>query len=232
MKIREIEPQIAQKLDNLAKISLAELGFPIPSHYHLRISLRDANRRKKPSNASAENWSPESGHIEIWFEREPQVQNRKQQVVPLAANAKAETVGLPGGQPPAVRESSTPGTFVHPAEAELLKALDRAEATPGWSFVPLKKFRDEILAVAHTASIRTEVERESVLRSAIEKGFVLTRKVHNPKNPQFPVTTVRVNRLRPEVRAVLGQGEGPDLDFHPVEIRGEPLSATVLRERR
>jgi len=23
-----------------------------------------------------------------------------------------------------------------------------------------------------------------------------------------------------------------DLDFHPVEIRGEPLSATILRERR
>jgi len=26
--------------------------------------------------------------------------------------------------------------------------------------------------------------------------------------------------------------DGPDLEFHPVEIPGEPLSATILRERR
>jgi transcriptional regulator with XRE-family HTH domain len=30
----------------------------------------------------------------------------------------------------------------------------------------------------------------------------------------------------------LGQVSEADLDFHPVEIRGEPLSATILRERR
>jgi len=56
--------------------------------------------------------------------------------------------------------------------------------------------------------------------------------VPNPKSPQFPVTTVRLNRLMPEVKVVLGQNGSSDLDFHPVEIAGEPLSATILRERR
>ena len=47
------------------------------------------------------------------------------------------------------------------------------------------------------------------------------------------------NQLRPETprttdsqSITFGQGEDLDLDFHPIEIRGEPLSATVLRERR
>ena len=33
-------------------------------------------------------------------------------------------------------------------------------------------------------------------------------------------------------RAGVRKDIGPDLDFHPVEISGEPLSATILRERR
>lgn len=33
-------------------------------------------------------------------------------------------------------------------------------------------------------------------------------------------------------KAIQGQNDNPDLDFRPVEIPGEPLSATILRERR
>jgi hypothetical protein len=120
---------------------------------------------------------------------------------------------------------------VHPAEAELLRALDRAESTPGWNFVSLKKFRDEILPSEDVPSIRTDVERQNVLRVAIDKRLILKGKVHNPKSPQFPVTTIRLNRLMPEVQEVLGLPKG-DLDFHPIHIKGEPLSATILRERR
>jgi hypothetical protein len=35
----------------------------------------------------------------------------------------------------------------------------------------------------------------------------------------------------PEVQEVLGLPKR-DLDFHPIHIKGEPLSATILRERR
>jgi hypothetical protein len=35
-----------------------------------------------------------------------------------------------------------------------------------------------------------------------------------------------------QVNTIQGQSDNPDLDFRPVEIIGEPLSATILRERR
>jgi len=123
------------------------------------------------------------------------------------------------------------GICIHPAEVELLKALDRAESTPGWSFVSLKKFRDEILPSEDVSSLRSDVERQNVLRAAIDKRLILKKPVPNPKSPQFPVTSIRLNRLMPEVQAVLGKPK-TDLDFHPIHIKGEPLSATILRERR
>jgi hypothetical protein len=138
-----------------------------------------------------------------------------------------------GGEPDKLAAEPADSTpHLHPAEADLLRALNRAESKPGWSFVPLKKFRDELLPQEHLASMRTEVEQHSTLRSVIEKRFVLLGKVPNPKSPQFPVTAIRLNRLMPEVRAALGQKGNADLDFHPMEIQGEPLSTTVLRERR
>jgi hypothetical protein len=221
VKIKQLEPQFAQKLGAPLKTILHEFRYSVPEHYQLQVSLLDANGRKKRSDASAENWSPESGRIEISFQ-------------PAAKQLRGERVS---GAAPADQTVLTPGVdsaevYVHSAEAALLKALERAESTPGWSFVPLKKFRDEILPSEHIPSMSTDVQHQSVLRSAIEKRLILVGKVPNPKAPQFPVTTIRLNRLMPEVRAALGQLDHPDRDFHPVEISGEPLSATILRERR
>lgn len=61
---------------------------------------------------------------------------------------------------------------------------------------------------------------------------MLVGKVSNPRAPEFPVTTIRLNRLLPEVQQVIGDSGRTDSDFHPVEIPGEPLSTTILRERR
>jgi hypothetical protein len=133
--------------------------------------------------------------------------------------------------PQALHGVSNTNIYVHSAEAELLRVLDRAESTPGWSFVSLKKFRDEILPSANVPSIRSDVERQSVIGSAIEKRLILTSKVQNPKSPQFPVTSIRLNRLMPAVQEVLGLPKR-DLEFHPIHIKGEPLSAIILRERR
>jgi hypothetical protein len=127
--------------------------------------------------------------------------------------------------------SAGAGIPAHPSEVELVRALDRAESTPGWSFVSLKKFRDEILPLEDIPFLRTDVERQNALRYAIDKRLILRGKVQNPKAPQFPVTSIRLNRFMPEVQEVLGQPKN-DLDFHPIHIKGEPLSATILRERR
>jgi hypothetical protein len=227
MKIEQIEPQFALKLGDPLKHILQELQYPVPDNYRPRVSLLDASGRKKRSNASAANWSPESGRIEIRFEAtRPE---RKQEGAP-------ETRSRIENTPTAPSKPRKPSDNVAPPEADLLKvlvrALDRAESKPGWTFVPLKKFRDEILSSEDVPSMRTDIERQNVLRSAIEKRLILVGRVANPKAPEFPVTTIRVNRLMPEVQRILGQRENPDSDFHPVEIRGEPLSATILRERR
>lgn len=238
MNISEVEPKFAQKLVNALRDVLQELNYSLPENYQPQVSLLDAKRRKKKSNAAANNWSPESGRIEIRFEATQQKGKPISAGISLADKGRTPAQSLAAPTKPPVATG-----YVHPAEAErlnaldraevdLLRALDRAESRPGWNFVPLKKFRDEILPLEHCPSLRTDVEQRAVLNSAIEKRLVLTAKVQNPKAPQFPVTTIRLNRLLPEVKEALGQAGSPELDFRPVEIGGEPLSATILRERR
>jgi hypothetical protein len=212
VRIDQLEPELAQKLVSPLRNILHELRYSIPGRYQIRVSLLDANGRKKRSNASADNWSPESGRIEIRFEPAPEEQ-----------------------------KTATPDEVSHTAdfspnslETRLLKVLERAESTPGWNFVSLKKFRDEILPsepFAPGAFQPADVHWQEAIRRAIEKRLILVGKVPNPKSPQFPVTSIRLNRLMPEVQQVLGLPK-KDLHFHPIHIKGEPLSVIILRERR
>jgi hypothetical protein len=227
--IKQVEPQFAQELETPLKAALKQLGYSVPENFKLRVSLRRADGRKQPSNAGAGTWTPGTGRMQFWLE--PAAPEKT--ASPLGTSRQGES--LPGAAQAAGTKVSQapagPGVPVHPAEAELLRALDRAESTPGWSFVSLKKFRDEILPSENIPSIRTDVERQNVLRTAIDKRLILKKPVPNPKSPQFPVTSIRLNRLMPEVQEVLGYTK-KDLDFHPIHIKGEPLSATILRERR
>jgi len=221
MKIKDVEADLVRKLSGHLKNVLRDLSYYLPEHYQVQISML-SNGEKKQSNAEANNWSPESGQIEIRFEPVPQ----------RSRDISRENEGVTERQP---LTSPVPSGYVHPALAELLGALNRAESRPGWNFVPLKKFRDEILPTEPhelCPSLRTDVEQRHWLELAIENRLILTGKVPNPRSPQFPVTVIRLNRLMPEVKIALGQTEGLDLDFRPIEIRGEPLSTTILRERR
>jgi len=222
--VKEVELEFSRKLHNALADILQDLGYSLPRSHQVKASLLDSNGRKKRSNAAADNWSPVMGRIEIRFE--PVVPEQEELNSRISKTAAKES-------PAKVEKLSKGIAGLLPAEADLLIALDRAEARPGWNFVPLKKFRDEILPQEHLPSLaNTDAHHRSVLESVINKKFVLVGKVPNPKSPQFPVTTIRLNRLMPEVKAVLGQNGSSDLDFHPVEISGEPLSATILRERR
>jgi hypothetical protein len=220
VRIAELEQDLAQRL-------ISPLKNTVPGQYQLRVSLLDAKGRKKRSNASASNWSPASGRIEIRFEPAPEQERT------VAAEESRRTDNSPRTFP---ADSSAPRTSVTLVDIEirLIKALDRAESTPGWKFVSLKKFRDEVLPYEPTAPgvfQPSDVHWQDAIRSAIEKRLILVGKVPNPKSPQFPVTSIRLNRLLPDVQEVLGHAK-QDLDFHPIHIKGEPLSATILRERR
>ncbi len=228
INIEQVESSIAEELDKPLKAALKRHGYPIHESSRLRLSLLNADGRKKRSNAVAQAWAPEKSEpAQFWLEpfavAEP---------APVSEGA-ARAHTLPPSEPSAKVSPDAPGESldVHPAEAELLRALDRAESTPGWSFVSLKKFRDEILPAENIPYLRSDVERQNALRYAIDNRLILRKPVPNPKSPQFPVTSIRLNRLMPKVQAVLGQPR-KDLDFHPIHIKGEPLSAIILRERR
>jgi hypothetical protein len=227
--IEQVEPQFAQQLEEPVKIALKQLGYSIPSGFRLRISLLQSNGRKKRSNAAAGTWQPEKSEpVQFWLEP-----------------SSEQDAGLSSGtlnDPDHPRISSrvvdqsavTTATEPHPAKIKLLQALDRAESTPGWSFVSLKRFRDDILPTEPFAPSEpkfSDVEWQELLRTAIEERLILTSKVQNPKSPQFPVTSIRLNRMMPAVQKILGKPMR-SLDFHPIRIKGEPLSTTILRERR
>jgi hypothetical protein len=229
INIEQVESSIAEELDEPLKAALKRHGYPIHESFRLRLSLLNADGRKKRSNAVAQAWAPEKSEpAQFWLEpiavAEPV---RASEAAALTETLRPPSKPSPKASPDATDESLN----IHPAEAELLRALDRAESTPGWSFVSLKKFRDEILPVENIPCLRSDVERQNALRYAIDNRLILRKPVPNPKSPQFPVTSIRLNRLMPRVQAVLGQPK-KDLDFHPIHIKGEPLSAIILRERR
>lgn len=206
MKIADLEFQIERSFSESLTDSLAQRF----AGYRPRVYLFE-NNRKKRSNAADENWSPRTGEIRIAFEVESE-----QEAVPddnnLHSESPSSAAKLPDGLDNVVRQ------------------LDRAESRPGYSFVALKWFRDSVLPAVCKDWQDAEV-RDRLLRTAIEKRVIITSKVPNPKSPEFPVTAVKLNRSLPEVAAILGALRS-DNEFHPVPIRGESLSGTVLRERR
>jgi hypothetical protein len=209
MKIEELESKVEEGLSKLRSPEFQSLDLDplVPKGYRVHVSLTDKNGRKKRKDASADNWSPESGEIRISFE-------------PATESAAF-------GE--AIKKESTPSSD---PISDLVRALDRAESRPGYQFVALKWFRDVFLPGEGFAWAQPEASRQNVLREAIERRLILTSKVPNPKTPQFPVTAIRLNRLYADTQAILGKRGISNTEFDPVEIRGESLSTTVLRERR
>jgi hypothetical protein len=228
IKIEQVELGYAQEAETHHRAILQKLGYSIPDGFRLRVELEQANGRKKRSSAGASTWAPESEPMKVWLEPIPAETSKAdmETAQPAESSSPANAFVLETSQSP---ESAD--VQVHPAEIALLKALDRAESTPGWNFVSLKKFRDEILPQEDVQFLRSDAQRQNALRWAIDQRLILTKPVPNPKSPQFPVTSIRLNRLMPRVQEALGQARST-LDFHPIRIKGEPLSATILHERR
>jgi len=228
LNIKEVESRISQSLQPSLKAAFEQAGYSWPERCRLRVSLVDANGRKKRSNAKADNWSPDSGRLQAWFEP-----------TDAATADTSKPAGLSQsttGPPPAVNaEPASPehdpsAPNVEPGLVAVLKALARAENTPGWNFVSLKKFSNEILPAE--CSELSPLDQRHFLGRAINERLITTSKVANPKDPRFPVTTIRLDRLHDVVQRILGGQTRRGPAFAPIHIEGEPLSATILRERR
>jgi hypothetical protein len=177
-----------------------------PKGRYAKVSLRHGSNKERQvkRNAPASSWSPEEGIISISY-----------------------AVRKNSGQD---RPRKHPVSVQHDPVREMVQALAKAES--GNQFVVLKWFRDTCLPHQGLAWAATPEDRHRVLAEAIDRGWILTSRIPNPRNPQFPATAIRVNRPLAEVRAILDHDAGERPHFAPIAIPGEPLSATVLRERR
>jgi hypothetical protein len=204
----DVERELARAIPGL----LRKFGM-LPDGYQCEVHLHRGNRKKRRDSTFEANWDPELDSIRVVFSpMEEEVESASGEVAASSGMAKLESAG---------------DRF-----ADLIRALDRAERRPGYQFVSLKWFRDTALIHEGFSWAADEFARHDVLSEAIDRRWILTSRVANPRPPHFPVTAIRLNRQVPEVNAVLGSSAGSPPDFRPVSIRGEPLSATVLRDRR
>ncbi len=184
----------------------------LPDGYQCEVHLHRGNRKKRRDAEFATSWEPATDSIRIAF-------SPMEEELEIATAAAASP------------EAANP-TAAEDRLADLVRALERAEGRPGYEFVSLKWFRDNALVHEGLSWALDEFARHDVLREAIDRRWLLTSKIANPRPPHFPVTAIRLNRQMPEVNAALGIRTGSPPAFHPVTIRGPSLSTTVLRDRR
>jgi hypothetical protein len=204
----DVELALAQPVHEF----LHKLGI-VPTGYQCEVHLHRGNRKKRRDAEFEGNWDPDTDSIRISF-------SPMEEEMALPTNTVARSLN-----------AANP-TSAEDRLSDLVRALDRAEGRPGYEFVSLKWFRDTALVHEGFSWALDELARHDVLREAIDRRWLLTSKVANPRPPHFPVTAIRLNRQMPEVNAALGARTGSPPAFQPVTIRGETLSATVLRDRR
>jgi hypothetical protein len=154
--------------------ALLELAPPEGTSVHVSLRERDGGRQLR-SSAAARSFSYR--HCGVWIVFE----------VPQALYSE-----------PSARSSS-----VADALPEFVTALDQAEHEPHLHFVSLKWFRDTYLIKrGHAWAHDPEIPRR-LIQHATESDLILTSKVPNPKTPDYPVTSIRLNREHPEVVRIL-----------------------------
>jgi hypothetical protein len=232
----------------------AALKFLTPSGYR-PIAQLEEDGRKKRSNAAASNWNPETGEIVIYFERQAPESNlsvvENQPTIPASIEddlsakrqeffAKKErerkaglienTTELPPVERIAASRNTVLSILAEPKVSDeeiqqLCIALAEAEKA-GKAFIALKWFRDNELTAHGYAWAESLAYRQAVVAKAFDVGAIMTTQIPNPKAPQHPTTTVKLNRESKYAQAVAPR-------FQPIQLRGEGPSASelLLRDR-
>ena len=180
---------------------LLQLAPPAGASVHVSLRERETGRPLR-SGSQAQSWSSRGCGAWIVYEL----------AAGLAAGRPQPRGALEGGANPL---------------RDFVRALDRVEKDPHLRFVSLKWFRDTYLPKrGYDWSEDPDIPRQ-IVHDAAEKEIILTAKVPNPKTPEFPVTTIRLNREHALVREFLAN------DGDPAPAAGEDGSeSSVDRARR
>jgi hypothetical protein len=210
--ISDIEQIVQNGLEALRNAPLndqitAALKFLTPPGYRPIAQLEEDGRKKRRS-AAASNWNPETGEIVIYFERAESGSPPAPAVPPrMVQNENVQPVpGAPGRN--RIPEGASDGSAgpdsqdVSPVQIQqCCEALAEAEKA-GKAFISLKWFRDHRLATCGYPWTSSAADRHAVLTRTIEVGAVLTSSTLNPRAPQHPTATVRLNRESQYAQAV------------------------------
>lgn len=230
MHIRDIQSDLEKGLANLH--STRALRGELEGLQHLafrncrpEVTIHYTETHKKiRDDADASYFDPHTCEVVIRFIVDPEFE-RLPEPEPPAPQFRPQPQPQPQFQPP-------PQQFQEPFDREealdqLLDALQRAERER--RFVGIKWFRDRFLPEQGFSWAQEPRACGAMLRSGTEQELVVTHQVTNPKNPQHPVTAIRVNRSHPRFRAEAPRGQ---VRFKPVRIRGAGIAKTVIGGRR
>lgn len=205
----DIEDAIAHALTQVRELAAHDALPPVlrpllliapPRGFHVDVELTTytdhARERDEPQD---DRWDARNGEVHLAYE-------------PARDAPMRERSWRPDGErgPPPSWTPPDPGVALR----DVIRAIARAEADPAFSFLALKFLRDQILprSVAWAANPQ---ETQIQINRAIDAGAILTGKVENPRAPQYPVTTVELNREHDAVRevlAALGDAQPPPDD--------------------
>ncbi|ADV84571.1 hypothetical protein [Terriglobus saanensis] len=221
--IHDIEQIVQNGLEALRNAPLNEqitsaLKFLTPAGYR-PIAQFEEDGRKKRSSAAASNWNPETGEIVIYFEKQQEL--------------KVGLVKNPGELTSAERHADTSSSIKIAADEREVSEIDLQQIClaladaekAGKSFIAFKWFRDNDLTEREYPWVEPLERRQAVLNKAVEVGAIFTSSIPNPKAPQHPTTTVKLNRESKFAQAVAPR-------FQPIRARGgESASEILLRDR-
>jgi hypothetical protein len=232
--INELQSSVQVGLEALRNIELssdavAARELLLPDGLTPVVELVNENGRRIRSDAASWNWNPQSHRILISFRPlSSAVASSPTSPTPLESAQTEPDPGLEhiGPQPEdakaPVAAEALPDPVMPQEIVECCQALASAEKS-NRQFIALKWFRDDFLATVDYGWARVPNRRQRVLSQAIDMGRIEAKKIHNPKAPQFPTTTIALNRSIPT--------PGVPPRFQPIPIRGEAASATLLRDR-
>lgn len=228
--INDIEQIIASALEALRPAPLSQnitSAFPylLPSGMRLRVQLEEDGRKKR-STAAASNWNPETGEIVLYYERAEPSSNLNPVVAPQSGQTSSGFVPFERAQRLSNEDlQSADAPEIAPLQIQqCCEALAEAEKA-GKAFIALKWFRDIALMDRGLPWADSLAHRQAVIAKAIEVGAIITSPIPNPKAPQHPTTTVKLNRESEYARTVTRR-------FQPIRPRGgESASEIILRDR-